>query len=376
MNKKVKLLETCTITTGKLDSNAGLEFGEYPFFTCAPTPARINDYAFDSQAVLIAGNNAAANFHVSRYTGKFNAYQRTYVLVPKSNYDLDFLYYVLKLELQYLKHRSQGSQTKFLTMPLLTNLEIPDLSLPKQRKTISALKLLDEKIDLLTRKREALAKLAVTLFNYWFVQFNFPDANGEPYSLSGGKMKYSKELEKDIPEKWESVTLGRICDIYQPKTISGKEMDEKGKYQVYGSNGIVGRYKNFNHEDSEVVVSCRGDCGNVLRTRPNSWITGNAMVFKPLNKELHNEFILHSLRNLGLKNSITGSVQGQLTRKNVENLGIVLPDSQVLKTYCEIVSATVEEDLVLDLEIEKATSMRDFLLPQLINGHLKISATS
>jgi restriction endonuclease S subunit len=100
------------------------------------------------------------------------------------------------------------------------------------------------------------------------------------------------------------------------------------------------------------------------------------MVFKPLNKEVHNEFILHSLRNLGLKNSITGSVQGQLTRKNVENLGVVLPDSQVLKTYCDIVAASVEEDLVLDMEIEKATSMRDFLLPQLINGHLKISATA
>ena len=65
-----------------------------------------------------------------------------------------------------------------------------------------------------------------------------------------------------------------------------------------------------------------------------------------------------------------------MARKNVEYLGVVLPDSEVLKTYCEIVAATVEEDLVLDMEIEKATSMRDFLLPQLINGHLKSSATA
>ena len=114
-----KLPELCNITTGKLDANAAVENGMYPYFTCGEIPSRSDEYAFDTDAILLAGNNAQGNFHVSRYNGKFNAYQRTYVLTAKENCNLDYIYYSLKLSLIQLKNRSQGSQTKFLTMPIL-----------------------------------------------------------------------------------------------------------------------------------------------------------------------------------------------------------------------------------------------------------------
>ena len=141
-----KLPELCNITTGKLDANAAVENGMYPYFTCGEIPSRSDEYAFDTDAILLAGNNAQGNFHVSRYNGKFNAYQRTYVLTAKENCNLDYIYYSLKLSLIQLKNRSQGSQTKFLTMTILNDISI-NTSL-NQLKIATVLSTLDNKIAL------------------------------------------------------------------------------------------------------------------------------------------------------------------------------------------------------------------------------------
>ena len=96
---KINLTKICNITTGKLDSNAAEENGKYPYFTCAPEPLAINTYAFDDDVILLAGNNASGNFHCQRYKGKFNAYQRTYIITAKDGYDIDYIYYNLKINL-------------------------------------------------------------------------------------------------------------------------------------------------------------------------------------------------------------------------------------------------------------------------------------
>lgn len=129
----MKLKDVCTITTGKLDSNASIVNGKYPFYTCAPIPLRTNTFKFDGKAILIAGNNAKGHFHISFFEGKFNAYQRTYVLQLKNkDFALEFVFYELSIQLLSLQSKSQGSQTKFLTLGLLENFEIPRLSLQEQ----------------------------------------------------------------------------------------------------------------------------------------------------------------------------------------------------------------------------------------------------
>jgi type I restriction enzyme S subunit len=118
------LADLANITTGKLDSNTEVLGGEYPFFTCAKNPTRIDNYAFDDNVILIAGNNANGNFHVNRYNGKFNAYQRTYIITSKSNIDLEYLYQVLKEATKSFKSQGKGSQTKFLTIGMLTGVKV------------------------------------------------------------------------------------------------------------------------------------------------------------------------------------------------------------------------------------------------------------
>lgn len=110
-------------TTGKLDSNAAVDNGAYPFFTCSKSTLRINEYAFDQEALMLSGNNAAGKYDVKYYKGKFNAYQRTYILSLKQNWSYELFRFQLEDKLGYLERQSLGGLTKYLTLKILNELE-------------------------------------------------------------------------------------------------------------------------------------------------------------------------------------------------------------------------------------------------------------
>lgn len=127
-------------TTGKLDSNAAVDNGKYPFFTCSKEPLKIDSYAFDQTALLLAGNNAAGKYDVKYYQGKFNAYQRTYVLSLKHNWSYKLFQYQLEDKLLYLQTKSLGGLTKYLTLKILGELDfiVPPLALQNEFATFVA----------------------------------------------------------------------------------------------------------------------------------------------------------------------------------------------------------------------------------------------
>lgn len=127
--------ELVDFKTGKLDSNAAVPDGKYPFFTCARETYWIDTFAFDCKALLLAGNNAEGKYSVKLYEGKFNAYQRTYVMTLKrSELNYEYLKYVIESKLNFLRHHSKGTNTKYLTLALLQSIKIqvPDRSLQDQ----------------------------------------------------------------------------------------------------------------------------------------------------------------------------------------------------------------------------------------------------
>lgn len=121
-------------TTGKLDSNAATENGAYPFFTCSKEALRIDKYAFDQEALLLAGNNAAGKYDVKHYNGRFNAYQRTYVLSLKQEWSYALFKYQLEDKLVYLQQQSLGGLTKYLTMKILGDLTFLLPSMDEQKQ--------------------------------------------------------------------------------------------------------------------------------------------------------------------------------------------------------------------------------------------------
>ena len=240
------------------------------------------------------------------------------VVIDPSKADFEYVYYFLKTQYDELRNLSSGVR-KNLNSNDIKNypIRLPE-NLDNQKRIANVLNALDKKIELNNRINAELEAMAKTLYDYWFVQFDFPDANGKPYKTSGGKMVYNPTLKREIPEGWSDGTLGEIAELYQPKTISEKEMAEDGEFLVYGANGIVGRYDQYNHEQSVVAVTCRGNsCGEINVTRPFSWITGNAMVVKTDSHFLPPTYIYNLLRSAGLENVITGSAQPQITRTNL-----------------------------------------------------------
>ena len=128
---------------------------------------------------------------------------------------------------------------------------------------------------------------------------------------------------------WQTKTLSETCEMYQPKTISGKEMVADGAYPVFGANGVIGRYNKFNHEEPQLLITCRGaTCGSVNISEPRSWITGNAMVVRPKNESLEMRYLEYLFRGgIDISKAITGAAQPQITRTNLEPLEISYPES-------------------------------------------------
>lgn len=126
---------------------------------------------------------------------------------------------------------------------------------------------------------------------------------------------------------WTETTLGEACELYQPQTISSAELVEDGSYPVYGANGIIGRHDKFNHEESQLLVTCRGaTCGTVNISQPYAWINGNAMVVRPRNNSLNLKYLAHLFRGgIDLTAAITGAAQPQITRQSLAPLRIRIP---------------------------------------------------
>lgn len=286
-----------------------------------------------------------------------------------------FLYYIFigKQQQKYIQQNAIRTGVPHTNLSILKDTPVILPPLSKQKQISSFVNAIDSKIELNNKINAELEAMAKLIYDYWFVQFDFPDANGKPYKSSGGKMVYNEELKREIPDGWESTNLGAICELYQPKTISEKEMDENGKYLVYGANGVVGKYSQFNHEKSVVTITCRGNsCGTLNTTRPYSWITGNAMVVNAKCETMHAEFIYNMLGWSNLDTVISGSAQPQITRTNLAPLRLLLPPKSKLAEYNKLVASSFEKRLIAANENDQLMLLRDWLLPMLMNGQVTI----
>jgi type I restriction enzyme S subunit len=394
MNNSIGL--ACNIKTGKLDANKAVKGGPYPFFTCAEYPDEIDHFAFDDDVVLIAGNNAQGNFHVSRYTGKFNAYQRTYVLTAKEGFNIDYVYYALKLELKRLREKSQGSQTKFLTMPILTGINLKNLNLHEQTSISKVLRVIDDKIDCNNRINEKLESLAKLLYDYWFIQFDFPDANGKPYKSNGGKMVFNASLNIEIPAAWNDGTLndlGRIVGGSTPSTVEQNNFTENGTpwitpYDLSANQGnkFVTRggqdVSEHGIKDASlkilpagtVLLSSRAPIGYMAIAR-NEVTTNQGFKSFISNDGFSTEYIYYTV-NRSLKTIIqysSGSTFKEVSAGVLKTVKIVLPELNTIKAFTSLVNPFFKRQDELELENQQLSELRDWLLPMLMNGQVTVS---
>jgi type I restriction enzyme S subunit len=156
-----KLGDVCSFTTGKLNANRAVLGGRYPFFTCSQETLRIDSYSFEQEAILLAGNNARAVYSVKYYKGRFDAYQRTYVITIEANDRLDYRYllYELSRKLDFLRQQSIGATTKYLTASMIRGLSLCLPTIDEQRAVAGTLDVCAEKIATEEQRKGALQAL-------------------------------------------------------------------------------------------------------------------------------------------------------------------------------------------------------------------------
>ena len=142
-----RLGELCSVVTGRLDANAQTLDGKYAFFTCGREVFRTDTYAFDCDAILLGGNNASGDYKMHRYSGKFNAYQRVYVISGREPDFLNYLYYVITFWLGHLKKNSQGTTTRFIKLGQVTGMLVPVPPCAEQKHIIQTIQLLLNECD-------------------------------------------------------------------------------------------------------------------------------------------------------------------------------------------------------------------------------------
>ncbi|WRC47809.1 restriction endonuclease subunit S [Helicobacter pylori] len=290
--------------------------------------------------------------------------------------DPDYLYYYITQDkiTHYLQRIAECGTSSYPSITPLDflNIKIKLYPLETQQKIARTLSILDQKIENNHKINELLHKILELLYEQYFVRFDFLDGNNKPYQTSGGKMKFSKELNRLIPNGWSVRFLNhKIVSTYQPKTISKTLLNNSYSYSVYGGGGIIGRFTEYNHEQSEFIISCRGQCGISYLTLPKSWITGNAMVIRPTKSYTSKTYLYHTIKKYKLTNYITGSVQPQITRQNLSTMPILIPKRKTLNKWNNI-SSLLWNLIHNNMQATQTlTALRDFLLPLLLKQQVK-----
>ena len=234
--KKVKLGQLVSIQTGKLDANAAVFGGKYRFFTTAKEISRINEYAYDGEVVLVAGNG---DLNVKYYKGKFNAYQRTYILTSNSNVRMKYLYYFLDKYIEVLRYQSIGGVIKYIKLNNLSDAQIPMRSIFEQDKIIGILEKLDNEIIIRSKQLSELSNLVKSRFNELF---------GDIFDNPQSKLEDHIELN---PNKKELQNFNGNVSFLPMSNVS-----ENGKIDLSINRNIDDVRKGFTFfKDNDVIVA-------------------------------------------------------------------------------------------------------------------------
>ncbi len=377
----LKVSRDCFVTTDSMVQNKG-------GITITPVLPKGNLIAYSEGDILIG--NIRPYLKKIWYANKNGGCSPDVLVIQaKSNIDSKFLYYSLFRD-DFFSHMMNGS--KGTKMPRgdksqILRFQIPNIELSTQQKIAFVLSSLDSKIELNNRINSELEAMAKMLYDYWFVQFDFPDKNGKPYKTSGGKMVWNEELKREIPVGWETGTLldianyenGLPCQKYRPtgadflRVIKIREMNE-------------GFSSNTEHVRTNIPEKAIIENGDVLFSWSASldvklWTGGkgalNQHIFKVTSNSHPKSFFFHQLLNylqhFKMMAENRKTTMGHITQEHLKQSRIVIPLKQLTLDLEKIIAPLFSKKVINEIENQKLTELRDWLLPMLMNGQVKVS---
>ena len=296
-------------------------------------------------------------------------------LAENCGYSEEFIYYFLKSDYgqKILLRDIQGAIQKNITMKAIREVSLPDISIQEQNNIVSILKGLDDKIQINNQINQELEAMAKTLYDYWFVQFDFPDQNGKPYKSSGGKMVYNPELKREIPEGWGVESVGNLLDkVTKAEKIENNSIEFIGEIPVIDQSQkfIAGFTNNENAllqaQDGHVIF---GDHTRVVKYINFDYARGadGTQVLISNNENISNVLLYHMIEDFDLSNYGYARHFKFLKEKTV-----IVPDKEVsskFETQANVIYEKIKNNI---FENQELTQLRDWLLPMLMNGQVKV----
>lgn len=350
----------------------------YPYYGAQGIIDYVEDYIFDGEFILVAedGENLKSqkNNVCTFAKGKFWVNNHAHIIKANSENDNKYIFY--KLNQIDFKRFVTGSAQPKLTKDNLNSIKLNVHKFAEQQKIASVLSTLDGKIALNNQINATLEQMAKTLYDYWFVQFDFPDENGKPYKTSGGEMVYNETLKRDIPKGWEVKKLSEIANLKAggDKPSEFSDIPTEDLTVPIFSNGIIndGLYGYTNSstiKKPSITISARGTIG-FSKIRMNPFVPIIRLISITPIEEFFLKYLEQFFKDMDFENS--GSVQQQLTVPQIKDLAILLPSEKTLNKFHGITLNGLLQIENNNEQIIELTKLRDWLLPMLMNGQVTV----
>lgn len=348
------------------------EIGAYPVFGGNGIRGYTDTYNFEGECAII-GRQGAYCGNTKYFCGK--AYMTEHAIVATANDEHNIGYIANLLSMMNLGQYQGQSAQPGLSVNTLSNIELKLPDKETQDSIFSLLSALDKKIALNKQINARLEEMAKTLYDYWFVQFDFPDANGKPYKSSGGEMVFDETLKREIPKGWEVKSLGDWAEIRKGTLITEKTANTNGNIKVISAGVDFSYYHDVaNRPKNTITISASGanagfvnfwrepifacDCTTIT----NSVIGRTLYILNFL--KIVQDFIYQQAR---------GSAQPHVYPKDIEGLKIIVPPDSLLKNFSEFVDNWNLKIANNEKQNHQLTQLRDFLLPMLMNGQVSVA---
>lgn len=318
------------------------------------------------------------------------------VLTAKEDVIPEYLYYFLTQNeiTERLNTIAAGATTSYPSINpediLDLDIEFPEKNV--QEKIAKILTDLDDKISLNNRINAELEQMAKTIYNYWFVQFDFPtsaaqaatagkpELEGKPYKTSGGEMVWNEELKREVPVGWEVGKLGNIIEIHDSKRIplSNQQREKKkGIYPYYGATEIMDHIDEYIFDGTFILMA---EDGSVMDKNGNpvlqyiwgkTWVNNHAHVLEGKNG-VSNEYLHLMLKNISVIKIMSGSIQKKINQENLKNAPTAIVPKEILSIFDELILPIYTKYKLIFEENQELIHLRDFLLPLLMNGQVRV----
>ena len=299
-------------------------------------------------------------------------HNNSFIVSLKTNeLEKDYLYTVLNSN--FVKKQA-NSQAKNSVQPDLTHTMFKSIVIPvpdskkEQNRISKIINNINQKIQINNQINQELEFMAKTLYDYWFVQFDFPDQNGKPYKSSGGKMVYNPELKREIPEGWGVEKLKCFLTIKNGK--DHKHLQD-GKFAVYGSGGIMRTVADYLYSGESILFPRKGTLNNVMYVNEEFW-TVDTMFYSEVNKNNSALYVFYSVKDIDFNKLNTGTGVPSMTSSILYDLNIIVPEENILEKFNTIVKQNYETIKLNNIQNQELNQLRDWLLPMLMNGQVKV----